>query len=111
MFDADDDLALQEVASADNGCGGDRLVEGAVEVAAVVGAAFAGGSFAFDAIAAYREHGRVSSEEATRLEMAELRTELHEMQRQQAYDRGGLAGLDAFDEWHYEDAFEDFGSY
>lgn len=102
MFDADDDLTLREVTCDDCGCGDERLVESAVEVATVVGAVCAGGSLAFDALSAYRERGCAAGEDATRLELDELRRELHEMRRQQAYELGGLAGLDEFDEWHYD---------
>jgi hypothetical protein len=94
---------LQEVPGA--GGDGERIQESAVEVASFVSAGASLLGLGMNSVQAY--YARASYEldhEAAeaRADRAELRRELHEMRRTQAFELGGLDALDEFDEWHYD---------
>jgi hypothetical protein len=94
----------------------DELIqEGAAEIAGFVaaGASIAGAGFgatqAFYARASYQlEREEAAERAAERAEYAALQRELYELQRRLAFEQRGLAGLDEFDEWHYDGPFTGF---
>ena len=107
---SDDDLTLSEVVH-DEQSASERLEESAADVA--LGLSAAGvvlGAVQTGFTAATYFQGRQAAEgyDALRSESDDLRQQLHEMRRTQAYERGGLAGLDEFDEWHYDGPFRGF---
>lgn len=108
---------LREV-PVDAGTGGERIREGAAEVAAFVAAGTGLAAFGLNMVQAYyarasfelqREEAAVSA--AARAEYAATQRQFHERRRMQAFEEGGLAGLDEFDEWHFDGpliGFEDY---
>jgi hypothetical protein len=115
MAEAHDDLRVSPPNDEGSLSPDDAIQEGAAEIAAFVAAGTGvvgvglGAAQTFYARASYElQREEAATRAAERAEYAALQRQLYEEQRRLAYEQGGLAGLDEFDEWHYDGPFLGF---
>jgi hypothetical protein len=94
---------------------GERLEEGATEILAGIAAGTGVAGVALGAVQAYYSRASYELQRQEALDRAEERAEylqhqreLYEMRRRQAFECGGLAALDDFDEWNFDGPFLGF---
>lgn len=112
MSEPDEDVTIREVSYGAQ-TPSERLEESAVDVAALVlsaGALGFGGVQAYYSRASYAlQSAEAADRAAGRAEVREMQRQWHEARRMEAFERGGLCGLDDFDQQHFDGPFLGFG--